>query len=84
MKRGSISPYRKCNCPSSIGCVPVTNFSGHPIDRSAFPLAYRQMRIGEPAGVEQIRRERDVQGFFRFAVDVWIAKQAFLLPAGDP
>ena len=42
------------------------------------------MRIGESAGVEQIRRERGVLGFFRFAVDVGIAEQTFARPLALP
>ena len=55
----------------------------HPINRATF-FSYRQMRIGESAGVEQIRRERGVLGFFRFAVDVGIAEQAFPCPLAIP
>ena len=42
------------------------------------------MRIGESAGVEQIGREHGVPGFFRFAVDVGIAEQAFVRPLAIP
>ena len=47
----------------------------HPIDRPTF-LADDDMRIGQRAAVEQVRRDNGVAAFERLAVDVLVGEQS--------
>ncbi|MYF00911.1 MAG: hypothetical protein F4234_12220, partial [Gammaproteobacteria bacterium] len=52
-----------------------------PVDWLTFS-PHRQMRVRQPAGIEQIRRKRGVSAFLRISFDVGIAEQPFLRPHG--
>ena len=51
----------------------------HPVDGLAL-LAYREMRLGQSTGIEQIRRQGGVLGFLRLTIDVRVTKQLFVRP----
>ncbi len=55
----------------------------YPVDRRTF-LPHNKMRVGQPARVEQVGRQRRVTAFLRVAVDVGIAEQPSVHSCGLP